>query len=231
MPWFLRKIELTIRIVAALQGNMKIMKTKLFIAGFILITSAIAFADNAKAASAACQGKPSGTQCTANADGHSGQPGKCDASGNCEPDSTSMTNSPNISNGQGTNGQIVNSVVPGQRGPESQFIKCGRPGQRMCTLCDLIAGLNNIIKFIMRISIGVGLLAFTAAGVMYAISLGETKQTDNAKGLMKNTGIGFVIIFSAWLIINTVIQSLGAYPNLGINITSWGDFECTAKQR
>lgn len=139
------------------------------------------------------------------------------------------TTTPPAATGSVNNGQITNDVIPGTTGADSKFVKCGRSGQRMCTLCDLIAGLNNIIQYIMKISIGVGILAFAAGGVMYILSGADPGMKGKANDTMYYAGLGFVIIFTSWLIVNTVIVSLGSYSDLGIGVTSWGQFECKAK--
>lgn len=113
------------------------------------------------------------------------------------------------------------------------IITCGR-GQNMCTLCDLIGGMNNIIQYLMRISIGVALLAMAVGGVMYIVSAGDGDLIKSAKGTMTNAAKGFVIIFTAFLIINTTINYIGSKKNasgvatFGMNITSWGKFDCSA---
>lgn len=127
-------------------------------------------------------------------------------------------------------GQSMNRTVPGTTTEQSQLVTCGRPGQQMCTLCDLIAGLNNIIRFIEHIAIGVGAFAFTIGGVMYVISSGDPGMKKKANDTMWNAVKGFVIIFAAWAIVNTVIMLLGTKTNLGLNITGWGNFECSAGQ-
>lgn len=137
----------------------------------------------------------------------------------------------------GSSGQITSTRIPGVTEGTSDIIKCGRPGQDMCTLCDMISGMNNIIQYLMKISIGVALLAFSIGGVMYVVSAGDTGQINTAKSVMKNAAIGFVVIFAGWLIINTTIDYLGARKNkngeitFGMNIISWGKFDCSAQQR
>jgi len=101
-------------------------------------------------------------------------------------------------------------------------------GQDMCTLCDLIAGMNRIIQYLMKLAIGVALLAMTIGGVMYVVSAGDKGLADKAKGAITNAVVGFAIIFAGWLIINTTITYIGSYTNLGIQgVGSWGNFECT----
>ncbi|EKE19869.1 MAG: hypothetical protein ACD_8C00094G0013 [uncultured bacterium] len=120
---------------------------------------------------------------------------------------------------------------------KAAIITCGT-GREMCTLCDLISGMNTVIQYLMKISIGVALLAVTIGGVMYIVSAGDSGLIDQAKSTMKNAAIGFVVIFAGWLIINTTITYIGSRkdattgkPTFGMNITSWGEFDCAAKDR
>ncbi|EKD58862.1 MAG: hypothetical protein ACD_56C00037G0007 [uncultured bacterium] len=206
------------------------MKTIKSIAYSVILLGGL-FVNNlpAMAADAVCLNKPDKTACSVG-DGKSAEYGKCDGKGNCVTSGVVTT----PASGPGSAGQATDYKIPGTTTEESQLVKCGRPGQSMCTLCDFIAGLNNVIQYIMRISIGVGLLAFTIAGVVYVVSAGDPKTTGRAKDIMKNAAIGFVIIFAGWLIVNTVIQSLGSKtdaqgnPTFGMNITSWGQFDCSA---
>jgi len=111
------------------------------------------------------------------------------------------------------------------------IIKCGRSGS-MCTLCDIIKGFNDIIKYIMKIAVGVALLALAIGGVMYVVSAGESAAMETAKTTIKNAATGFVIIFAAYLIINTAITLLGTNSTLGMKTTTtWGQFDCTATNK
>lgn len=118
-----------------------------------------------------------------------------------------------------------------QTSQQSGIVSCGR-GQNMCTLCDLIKGMNIVIHYLMQISIGIALLAMAVGGVMYVVSAGGSDLIGQAKSTMKNAAIGFVIIFMGWLIINTTISYIGARTaadqggTLGISVTSWGQFDC-----
>jgi hypothetical protein len=123
--------------------------------------------------------------------------------------------------------QITNDIVPGTTVGESKIITCGRPGQNMCHLCDLIKGFYNIIKYLQGIAIGVALLAMAIGGIIYIVSAGDSGLMDMAKSAIKNAAIGFMLIFLAYLIINTTILYLGTKGDLGIGgVTSWGTFNC-----
>ncbi len=128
---------------------------------------------------------------------------------------------------------IFGVMLFGVSDANAALVTCGT-GKSMCTLCDLIAGMNNVIQYLMKIAIGVALLAMAIGGVMYIVSAGDSGLIDQAKSTLKNAAIGFVIIFAAFLIIDTTINYIGSktnasgVPTFGINITSWGKFDCTA---
>lgn len=125
--------------------------------------------------------------------------------------------------------QATSDVIPGTFDPNSTkgLVKCGHAGQRMCTLCDIVLGLNVIIKYIMGISLFVALAVFVIGAVMYIVSAGDTGMITKAKDAMKNAAIGIVIIFAAWLIVNYTIQILGTKSNLGITrVSGWSNFTC-----
>jgi hypothetical protein len=183
-------------------------------------------------ADAACAGKAKGADCKLDVDSKSFTPGTCDANQTCVANGTTMT-TPAL---PGSSSQITNDIIPGTT-EAGGLVQCGRPGQNMCTLCDLIRGMNIIIHYLMQLAIGVALLAMAIGGVMYIISAGDSGMVGKAKETMKNAAIGFVIIFAGYLIINTTITYLGAKTDakgnatFGMSITSWGNFECNARTR
>lgn len=94
-----------------------------------------------------------------------------------------------------------------------------------CEPCDIFVGFANIIKF----------LVFTitplAAGIMIVASglilmFGGTESAKTmGKKMFTNTVIGLVIVFTSWLIINTIITTVGAkYGN--VVKTSWNTIQC-----
>lgn len=184
-------------------------------------------------ADAACAGLVKDAPCKLDVDSKSYTPGTCDSSGTCIPTGTTMT----TPTGVGGAGQMMDNTVPGTTTNNTGIITCGRPGQEMCTLCDLIKGMNTIIQYLMKLAIGVALLAMSIGGVMYIVSAGDSDLIKQAKSTMKNAAIGFVIIFAAFLIIDTTINYIGAKKNaagastFGMNIVSWGKFDCNARAR
>jgi len=103
------------------------------------------------------------------------------------------------------------------------IVTCGRSGGTMCTLCDLIKGISDIVKYLRNIAIGIAVLALTIGGVMYVVSAGEPGMIEMAKTTMKNAGIGLVIVLAAYLVISTTILYIGTKSDLGIG-ASWYSF-------
>lgn len=134
------------------------------------------------------------------------------------------------STASGTTGNTYETAsdrVSGTTTNNSGLIKCGRAGQRMCHLCDLIVGLNTIIKYIFSISIVVALTIIVVGSILYIISAGDKKDIENAKGAIKNAVIGMVIVLSAWLIVNYSMKLLQTKSNLGIaQVSGWSNFTC-----
>jgi hypothetical protein len=111
------------------------------------------------------------------------------------------------------------------------IIACGKTKDTMCTLCDIIKTIHTVIDYLMKIAIAIALAVFTAAGIMYIVSAGGSTMINMAKSAMTNALIGFIVLFCAFLIIDgIVIPALGANKDLGIGVTGWGKFDCTANK-
>lgn len=125
-------------------------------------------------------------------------------------------------------GANATGIVPGKADAETSkgLVKCGKAEQRMCTLCDLISGLNTIIVYLRNIVLVVALTSIVVAGIMYIVSFGEQKLIGNAKTIIKNALIGVIVMLAAWLIVNSTIRILGAKTDLGIRVQSWDTFIC-----
>jgi len=103
------------------------------------------------------------------------------------------------------------------------LVPCGNTGQPMCKLCDLIVGINTIVKYGFGIAVIVALTFIVVGAVMYIISAGNTGMIEMAKGAMKNAAIGIIIVFVAWVFINYVTIAVGATPDLA---AGWWKFKC-----
>ncbi len=138
----------------------------------------------------------------------------------------SVTDSAN-SGSNGTSSTAADGSIPGTA-TGGGIVTCGRAGGTMCTLCDLIKGIYDIVNYLMKIAIGIAVLAICIGGVLYVVSAGEPGLVEIGKKAIKNAIIGFVITLAAVLIIDTLILYIGAQSDLGIS-ADWKTFsvDCT----
>ncbi len=104
---------------------------------------------------------------------------------------------------------------------ESQLVPCNpkiQPDGTMtkCGFYDLVALVNNIIDFIIYISIPISAVMFAFAGALY-IS-GKSSNIERAHGIFKNVGRGLVFVLGAWLIVKAILSGMGAEGGGVINL-------------
>ncbi len=79
-----------------------------------------------------------------------------------------------------------------------------------CVFNELMQLINNVIKFLLfTIATPLAALGIVYAGWLYLSSGGNTENTTKAKKILTNIVIGYIIALAAWLIVNTIIKSLG----------------------
>lgn len=110
------------------------------------------------------------------------------------------------------------------------LVPCGKTGESMCTLCDIILGIYVLVDWAMKIMVFAAIVSITIGGILYIVSMGNPGLMGMAKNAIKYAVIGVVVILCAVLIVNTVMRVLATREGLGISpTTSWRTFECQAK--
>ena len=109
------------------------------------------------------------------------------------------------------------------------LVPCGNSGDvaDACTLCHLIVGVHNIVKFGTEILITVAAVAVFIAGFMYIISSGDEGAVTKAKGFLGASLKGFTIVLMAWFFINVTIWLIAKNETLNIEQKSWTSFTCS----
>lgn len=79
-----------------------------------------------------------------------------------------------------------------------------------CDFGSLIQLANNIINFIITISVSASAIMFAYAGFLYMSSQGNSGQVEKAHSIFKNVALGLVFVLGAWLIVKAVMWGLGA---------------------
>lgn len=98
-------------------------------------------------------------------------------------------------------------IVPVFVNAADPIIPCGGPGQNQCGYGDLLKLVNNIINWIIMISVPVAAGVFAWAGIKYMVT-GVSDQKSEAKAMMVKVFIGFTAILAAWIIVTTITNTL-----------------------
>ena len=81
-------------------------------------------------------------------------------------------------------------------------------GANTCNFCSLLQLIQNVITFLLQIAVPVGVLVLMFGGFQMVTAAGNTKQVQEGQKLMTQAAVGFVIMLTGWLIVNTLIVSL-----------------------
>lgn len=104
---------------------------------------------------------------------------------------------------------------------QGPIVPCGGGGQPDCDLCHLWELGSNIINFIsFNLALPIAALLFVGAGVMLLISGGNEQRVGLAKSIFTSTVIGLVIIFTSWLLVDTLFKTLA----IGKFSGAWNQF-------
>lgn len=90
-----------------------------------------------------------------------------------------------------------------------------------CTVCDFWHLASNIINFItFNLALPIAALMFIVAGAFFLIAGGREDMVDKARTIFTNTFIGLVIIFSSWLLVDTLLKTIAGVEFSG----AWNAF-------
>ena len=79
-----------------------------------------------------------------------------------------------------------------------------------CNVCHFYEGIRNIMNFLLRVAVlPLLVISLLAAGMLYLISGGSEKFRTMAKDILWYAIIGLLVAFAAWVIVNTLLDTLG----------------------
>lgn len=88
-----------------------------------------------------------------------------------------------------------------------------------CTFCDFKQLVQNLLNFALFLSILTAGALFAYAGWLFVTAQGNSGQVGRAKKLFLDVFIGFVVVMSAYVIVDTLMKMLAG----GSFTTSWSD--------
>ena len=106
------------------------------------------------------------------------------------------------------------------------LVPCGGPGQPTCQLCHFFVMLDTVFDFIiLRLAPVVAVLMLVIGGVMFFFGGTKPETLKTAKDVIFTTIFGLVIIFAAWIIINTFFGFIGVAEWTGLG-SGWWAIDC-----
>jgi N-acetylneuraminic acid mutarotase len=93
-----------------------------------------------------------------------------------------------------------------------------------CTLCHLFVLAKRVIDFLVEyVLFPLAVLMIVIGGVMFLTAAGDPGRIGTAKKILTSVVIGLVIIFLAWLIVDTIIMFI---TNSGSPFQNWKTINC-----
>ena len=119
------------------------------------------------------------------------------------------------------------------------LVPCGGPAQDPCTPCFIFLLVQNLLNFVWKwIAIPLATLMLVYGGFLMIIpGIGGEKSAaalTKGKKVITNALVGIVIVFFAWLLIDTIIKLLADPTNIGSGKTAeilkvlgpWNEIKC-----
>ena len=92
--------------------------------------------------------------------------------------------------------------------PDTGLVACEDPPN--CEYKDLIKTIGNIVDFLVLLATSIATIIIAWAGFLYLTAAGNTSKISQAHNLIWMAVIGFLIALSASLIVDVILNSLGA---------------------
>ena len=124
---------------------------------------------------------------------------------------------------------FLSLIIPGQAlalcdiGP---LVPCGRAGTPDCGFCHIFKLIENILVLILTCAVPIiGTVMLVWGGFMFLSSAESPSRVEDAKKIIKAVVIGIVIIFVAWVFLNSFLATIGVAEWTGLK-EGWWKIEC-----
>jgi len=107
---------------------------------------------------------------------------------------------------------VGNALAQGQLIPRASGEDCRAGDATYCgnyILNDFIALAINVARLILGLVGSLTLIMFVYGGIMFLISGGSSEKVAKAKNILVAAVVGLIIVFSSWLIVRFVTDTLG----------------------
>jgi len=100
-----------------------------------------------------------------------------------------------------------------------------------CDLCKLGQLMQNIINFLIGLSVSVAAAMFAYAGFLYVTGGSNPTQISKAHKIFKSVLIGFLIAISAYLVVQTLLSAVFDQESDFWVGSNWFELKCSAQER
>jgi len=104
------------------------------------------------------------------------------------------------------------------------LVPCGRVGQADCQTCHVVQLVSGVNAWLVGILAIVASIMFMIAGFRLVTSNGNPSVLQDAKSMIINVAIGFVIVLAAWLLLDLFMKSLLSDSEQGLG--PWNQIAC-----
>jgi hypothetical protein len=107
-------------------------------------------------------------------------------------------------------------------GVASGLVTCGATGQQACQACDIVGLVNSVVAWLVLILGTIAAIIIVIAGAKLVLAGGNQHAMQDAKSMITNMIIGYVIVLAGWLLIDTGLKALLNDNNYGV----WNQIQC-----
>ena len=109
------------------------------------------------------------------------------------------------------------------------LIPCGGAGEDPCKFCHIFVMLGKMLNFLLFTIVPVtAVLMLTVGGAMMIFAGGRPAMVGKGRTIITAVVIGLVIIYCAWLLVNTFFAIIGFanFGGAGWNPAEWFKIDC-----
>ena len=101
------------------------------------------------------------------------------------------------------------------------LVPCGEEGNP-CAFCHLFEMGNRILKYLMEITVLLGVIFIVFGGVMMMLAGSSPKKLQDSKNIISGAIIGIIIMLTSWIILGTFFHLMTGGANW-----PWQEIKCS----
>jgi soluble lytic murein transglycosylase-like protein len=105
------------------------------------------------------------------------------------------------------------------------LVPCGGPGEPVCQFCHVVQLVTTVSGWLVAVLGTLAAIVIVVMGLRLVTSGGDVAAKTQARRVISNVLVGYVILLSGWLIINQVLRMLA---NNTVS-SSWNTIQCVAQ--